>query len=279
MRLPGPPAAPAGRVLCPAALSLQLPVLQPLGPHFLFPSLSSVPRPGALQVSVTGRGWGWGSRRGGPCSGHALTRQKWVRAETQAWPAAPVPVFLPGASPGSDGGRRVSRGVWLSPGRWAVPLTPCRRLLQKKMDSREYPDAQGFAADIRLMFSNCYKYNPPDHEVVAMARKLQVTRGPEVQSAGRGGVRSSGRGPGGDPGVSGRPVGGPELCPLTWWPKCWPAATCFLALGANSPLSLPGATDSGGGSTQDIPAEGEGEGRCRSCSLADQRSGQFLRWG
>ncbi|XP_025917798.1 bromodomain-containing protein 3 isoform X6 [Apteryx rowi] len=45
--------------------------------------------------------------------------------------------------------------------------------LKKKMDSREYQDAQGFAADIRLMFSNCYKYNPPDHEVVAMARKLQ----------------------------------------------------------------------------------------------------------
>ncbi|XP_027471284.1 bromodomain-containing protein 3 isoform X4 [Zalophus californianus] len=46
--------------------------------------------------------------------------------------------------------------------------------VKKKMDSREYPDAQGFAADIRLMFSNCYKYNPPDHEVVAMARKLQL---------------------------------------------------------------------------------------------------------
>uniref|UniRef100_A0A8C6XUU7 Bromodomain containing 3 n=1 Tax=Naja naja TaxID=35670 RepID=A0A8C6XUU7_NAJNA len=46
--------------------------------------------------------------------------------------------------------------------------------VKKKMDSREYQDAQGFAADIRLMFSNCYKYNPPDHEVVAMARKLQV---------------------------------------------------------------------------------------------------------
>ncbi|XP_015984279.2 bromodomain-containing protein 3 isoform X3 [Rousettus aegyptiacus] len=45
--------------------------------------------------------------------------------------------------------------------------------VKKKMDSREYPDAQGFAADVRLMFSNCYKYNPPDHEVVAMARKLQ----------------------------------------------------------------------------------------------------------
>lgn len=42
------------------------------------------------------------------------------------------------------------------------------------MDHREYRDALQFAADIRLMFSNCYKYNPPDHDVVAMARKLQV---------------------------------------------------------------------------------------------------------
>lgn len=54
------------------------------------------------------------------------------------------------------------------------PLSFWLFCLQKKMDSREYQDAQGFAADIRLMFSNCYKYNPPDHEVVAMARKLQV---------------------------------------------------------------------------------------------------------
>lgn len=54
------------------------------------------------------------------------------------------------------------------------PLSFWLVCLQKKMDSREYQDAQGFAADIRLMFSNCYKYNPPDHEVVAMARKLQV---------------------------------------------------------------------------------------------------------
>ncbi|XP_041957296.1 bromodomain-containing protein 3b isoform X7 [Alosa sapidissima] len=45
--------------------------------------------------------------------------------------------------------------------------------VKKRMDGREYVDAQSFAADIRLMFSNCYKYNPPDHEVVAMARKLQ----------------------------------------------------------------------------------------------------------
>lgn len=47
-------------------------------------------------------------------------------------------------------------------------------ILQRKMDHREYRDALQFAADIRLMFSNCYKYNPPDHDVVAMARKLQV---------------------------------------------------------------------------------------------------------
>uniref|UniRef100_W5LBL0 Bromodomain, testis-specific n=1 Tax=Astyanax mexicanus TaxID=7994 RepID=W5LBL0_ASTMX len=45
--------------------------------------------------------------------------------------------------------------------------------IKKKMDNREYTDASQFAADIRLMFSNCYKYNPPTHEVVAMARKLQ----------------------------------------------------------------------------------------------------------
>ena len=42
------------------------------------------------------------------------------------------------------------------------------------MDGRTYRDAQQFSADVRLMFSNCYKYNPPDHDVVAMARKLQV---------------------------------------------------------------------------------------------------------
>ena len=28
---------------------------------------------------------------------------------------------------------------------------------------------------MRLIFTNCYKYNPPEHDVVAMARKLQVT--------------------------------------------------------------------------------------------------------
>ncbi|KAJ3605876.1 hypothetical protein NHX12_027919 [Muraenolepis orangiensis] len=45
--------------------------------------------------------------------------------------------------------------------------------VKRKMDERKYLDIQSFGADVRLIFSNCYKYNPPDHEVVAMARKLQ----------------------------------------------------------------------------------------------------------
>ncbi|XP_055036051.2 bromodomain-containing protein 3a isoform X2 [Misgurnus anguillicaudatus] len=72
--------------------------------------------------------------------------------------------------------------------------------VKKKMDSREYQDAQTFASDVRLMFSNCYKYNPPDHEVVAMARKLQdvfemrFAKMPDepVEVAGAGGVGGAG---------------------------------------------------------------------------------------
>ncbi|XP_015114158.1 homeotic protein female sterile isoform X2 [Diachasma alloeum] len=45
--------------------------------------------------------------------------------------------------------------------------------VKTKMDSREYKTAQEFAGDVRLIFTNCYKYNPPDHDVVAMAKKLQ----------------------------------------------------------------------------------------------------------
>uniref|UniRef100_A0A8C1X4F7 Bromodomain containing 3a n=1 Tax=Cyprinus carpio TaxID=7962 RepID=A0A8C1X4F7_CYPCA len=72
--------------------------------------------------------------------------------------------------------------------------------VKKKIDSREYQDAQSFASDVRLMFSNCYKYNPPDHEVVAMARKLQdvfemrFAKMPDepVEVAGAGGVGGAG---------------------------------------------------------------------------------------
>ncbi|KAM3841780.1 bromodomain testis-specific protein [Vipera latastei] len=45
--------------------------------------------------------------------------------------------------------------------------------IKKKLDNCEYKDTQEFAADIRLMFMNYYRYHSPDHEIVSMARKLQ----------------------------------------------------------------------------------------------------------
>lgn len=45
--------------------------------------------------------------------------------------------------------------------------------VKRKMDNLDYRSPDEFASDVRLIFTNCYKYNPPDHEVVAMARKLQ----------------------------------------------------------------------------------------------------------
>ncbi|XP_030135024.4 bromodomain testis-specific protein isoform X1 [Taeniopygia guttata] len=45
--------------------------------------------------------------------------------------------------------------------------------IKKKMDNFEYNDIQEFATDVRLMFMSCYKRNSSDHQIVAMARKLQ----------------------------------------------------------------------------------------------------------
>ncbi|NXN40629.1 BRDT protein, partial [Rhinoptilus africanus] len=45
--------------------------------------------------------------------------------------------------------------------------------IKNKMDNFEYRDIQEFATDVRLMFMSYYKHNSPDHEIVAMARKLQ----------------------------------------------------------------------------------------------------------
>ena len=44
--------------------------------------------------------------------------------------------------------------------------------VKAKMDQREYSDVHQFAEDIRIIFGNCYKYNPEGHDVVQMARKL-----------------------------------------------------------------------------------------------------------
>ena len=46
--------------------------------------------------------------------------------------------------------------------------------IRNKMDNRSYNNSLEFANDMRLICTNCYKYNPPDHDVVAMARKLQA---------------------------------------------------------------------------------------------------------
>ncbi|XP_063481541.1 bromodomain testis-specific protein isoform X3 [Symphalangus syndactylus] len=64
---------------------------------------------------------------------------------------------------------QVTKGVK----RKADTTTPATSAVKEKMDNQEYEDAYKFAADVRLMFMNCYKYNPPDHEVVTMARMLQ----------------------------------------------------------------------------------------------------------
>ena len=45
--------------------------------------------------------------------------------------------------------------------------------IKNKMEGRDYHSHLDFASDMRLIFTNCYKYNPPDHDIVAMARKLQ----------------------------------------------------------------------------------------------------------
>ena len=43
------------------------------------------------------------------------------------------------------------------------------------MDRREYKSPTDFADDLRIIFTNCYRYNPVDSDVVQMAKKLQVS--------------------------------------------------------------------------------------------------------
>lgn len=42
------------------------------------------------------------------------------------------------------------------------------------LDAGQYRNAHEFAADVRLIFGNCYRYNEPDHEIIGMAKELQV---------------------------------------------------------------------------------------------------------
>ena len=45
---------------------------------------------------------------------------------------------------------------------------------KKNLDRGVYTNADDFAEDIRMIFKNCYKYNPPDHDVVALAKQTQT---------------------------------------------------------------------------------------------------------
>jgi bromodomain-containing factor 1 len=46
--------------------------------------------------------------------------------------------------------------------------------IKKKLDNGEYKDGDEFAADVKLMFRNCYKFNPVDSPVHNMGLKLEA---------------------------------------------------------------------------------------------------------
>ena len=45
--------------------------------------------------------------------------------------------------------------------------------IEKKLNAGQYENAKEFEADVRLMFSNCYKFNPPDHPVHKMGKEYE----------------------------------------------------------------------------------------------------------
>ena len=47
--------------------------------------------------------------------------------------------------------------------------------VKRKLENNEYRSAEEFAEDARLVWTNCYLYNPPESDVIKMAEKLQVS--------------------------------------------------------------------------------------------------------
>ncbi|CAH0388225.1 unnamed protein product [Bemisia tabaci] len=45
--------------------------------------------------------------------------------------------------------------------------------VKSKLENFEYKNSKEFAADVKLIFSNCRQYNGPEHEVVGMASKIE----------------------------------------------------------------------------------------------------------
>ncbi len=46
--------------------------------------------------------------------------------------------------------------------------------IRKKLDSKVYGSMEQFEEDVRLLFSNCYTYNPPESDVHKMGRQLEA---------------------------------------------------------------------------------------------------------
>lgn len=46
--------------------------------------------------------------------------------------------------------------------------------IRKKLDSKAYPNPSDFDSDVRLMFRNCYTYNPPESDVHRMGKNLEA---------------------------------------------------------------------------------------------------------
>ena len=45
--------------------------------------------------------------------------------------------------------------------------------VKKKLEGKKYSTAVDFERDVLLIFQNCYKYNPPENDVVIMAKKVE----------------------------------------------------------------------------------------------------------
>jgi bromodomain-containing factor 1 len=46
--------------------------------------------------------------------------------------------------------------------------------VRRKYEAGKYADAAAFEADVRLIFANCYAYNAPDSDVVALCRRFEA---------------------------------------------------------------------------------------------------------
>ena len=46
--------------------------------------------------------------------------------------------------------------------------------IRKKLANSSYEEPEEVADDVKLMFNNCFVYNPDTHEVVAMGKKLEA---------------------------------------------------------------------------------------------------------